>query len=104
MARDVVLSHPGTPDAGPAEVAARADVLALPRPHEVVQAAAAREGGIVSAFIAVSLWFFAACALMGMLAPFAIAARHRTAGMAAVALIIAAWVIFILLTAAGNKR
>lgn len=56
----------------------------------------------MTTFVVVSLWFFAACAAMGMLAPFAIAAKNRTAGMAAVALIIAAWVIFVLITAAGD--
>ena len=56
----------------------------------------------MTTFVIVSLWFFAACALTGMVAPFALAARYRSPGMAAVALIIAAWVIFVLITAAGE--
>ena len=58
----------------------------------------------MNGFIIVSLYVFAAFAVIGLAAPFALAAKARQPALAVVALIAAAWIIFVLITAARGFR
>ena len=58
----------------------------------------------MTTFIRVSLYVFAACAALGLLPAAVLAARARQHAMIVVTLFIAAFVIFVLVTAAGDLR
>jgi hypothetical protein len=54
----------------------------------------------MTSFLAVSLYVFAGCAALGMIPPSVLAAKARKPGMVVVTLAIAAYVIYVLITAA----
>jgi len=56
----------------------------------------------MTTFIRVCLYVFAGCAALGMLPAAVLAAKARQPAMFVVALLIAAFVIFVLVTAAGD--
>ncbi len=58
----------------------------------------------MTTFIRVSLYVFAACAALGLLPAAVLAARARQHAMIVVTLFVAAFVIFVLVTAAGDLR
>jgi hypothetical protein len=51
-------------------------------------------------FLGVSLYVFAGCAALGMIPSFLLAAKARKPGMALIALLVAAYVIYVLVAAA----
>ena len=56
----------------------------------------------MTTFISVCLYIFAGCAALGLLPAAVLAARAREPVMIALSLLIAAFVIFVLVTAAGE--
>ncbi len=56
----------------------------------------------MTTFVGVCLYVFAGCAALGMLPAAVLAAKARQPAMFAIAIIIAAFVIFVLVTAAGD--
>jgi len=58
----------------------------------------------MTTFIRVSLYVFAGCAALGLLPAAVLAARARQHAMIVVTLFVAAFVIFVLVTAAGDLR
>jgi hypothetical protein len=56
----------------------------------------------MTTFVRVCLYVFAGCAALGMLPPAVLAAKARQPVMLVVALLVAAFVIFVLVTAAGD--
>ena len=58
----------------------------------------------MNGFIIVSLYVFAAFAVIGLAAPFALAAKARQPALAVVAFIAAAWIVFVLIMAARGYR
>ncbi len=58
----------------------------------------------MTTFVSVSLYVFAGCAALGLLPAAVLAARARQHAMIVVTLFIAAFVIFVLVTAAGDLR
>jgi hypothetical protein len=56
----------------------------------------------MTTFVRVCLYIFAGCAALGMLPAAVLAAKARQPAMFVVALLIAAFVIFVLVTAAGD--
>lgn len=54
----------------------------------------------MTGFDVVSLYLLVVFAVLGMIAPFALAAKHRQPVPAVVALVIAVWVIVVLVSAA----
>lgn len=58
----------------------------------------------MTTFISVSLYVFAVCAALGLLPAAVLAARARQHVMIVVTLFVAAFVIFVLVTAAGDLR
>jgi hypothetical protein len=54
----------------------------------------------MTSFLAVSLYVFAGSAALGMIPPAILAAKARKPGMVVVALVIAAYVIYVLIAAA----
>jgi hypothetical protein len=56
----------------------------------------------MTTFLRVSLYFFAGCATLGMLPPALLAARARKPTMAVIALVIAAYAVFVFVVAAGR--
>ena len=56
----------------------------------------------MTTFVRVCLYVFAGCAALGMLPAAVLAAKARQPAMLVVALLIAAFVIFVLVTAAGD--
>ena len=56
----------------------------------------------MTTFISVCLYIFAGCAALGLLPAAVLAARARQPVMIALSLLIAAFVIFVLVTAAGE--
>ena len=58
----------------------------------------------MNGFIIVSLCIFAVFAVIGVAAPFALAAKARQPALAVVALIAATWIVFVLITAARGYR
>jgi hypothetical protein len=54
----------------------------------------------MTTFLGVSLYIFAACAALGLIPPSLLAARERKPGLVIVALLIAAFVIYVLVSAA----
>ena len=56
----------------------------------------------MTTFLGVSLYVFAACAALGMIPSSLLAARARKPGMVVVALLIAAYVIYVLVAAAAK--
>ncbi len=56
----------------------------------------------MTTFVAVCLYIFAGCAALGLLPAAVLAARARQPAMLVVALLVAAFVIFVLVTAAGE--
>ena len=85
-------------------MAAYRDVLALPRHREVVQAAAAGEGGIVTGFISACLYVFAGCAALGLIPAAVLAARAGQRKLTVVPVLVAVFVIWVLCTAAGDPH
>jgi hypothetical protein len=55
-------------------------------------------------FLQVCLYVFAACAAFGLIPAGILAARARSAAGIVLALVVAAFVIFVLVTAAGDLR
>jgi hypothetical protein len=53
----------------------------------------------VNGFLSASLFFFAGCAVLGMLPAMVLAARARQPVMAVVTLVIAAYVVYVLVAA-----
>jgi hypothetical protein len=58
----------------------------------------------VTAFIPACLYFFAACAAIGILPAAVLAAKARSVAGTVASLAVAAFVIFVLVTAAGGYR
>ncbi len=58
----------------------------------------------MTTFVSVSLYVFAGCAALGLLPAAVLAARARQHAMIVVTLFVAAFVIFVLVTAAGDLR
>jgi len=58
----------------------------------------------MTTFISVSLYVFAVCAALGLLPAAVLAARARQHAMIVVTLFVAAFVVFVLVTAAGDLR
>jgi hypothetical protein len=58
----------------------------------------------MTTFISVCLYVFAACAALGLLPVAVLAARARQHAMIVVTVFVAAFVIFVLVTAAGDLR
>jgi F0F1-type ATP synthase membrane subunit c/vacuolar-type H+-ATPase subunit K len=56
----------------------------------------------MSTFLKICLYIFAACAALGLLPAALLAARARQPAMFVLSLLIAAFVIFVLVTAAGD--
>ena len=56
----------------------------------------------MTSFISVCLYIFAGCAALGLLPAAVLAARARQPVMIAISLLIAVFVIFVLVTAAGE--
>jgi hypothetical protein len=56
----------------------------------------------MTTFLRVSLYVFAGCAVLGMLPPAVLAARARRPTMAVIALVIAAYAVFVFVVAAGR--
>jgi hypothetical protein len=56
----------------------------------------------MTTFISICLYIFAGCAALGLLPAAVLAARARQPVMIAISLLIAAFVIFVLVTAAGD--
>jgi hypothetical protein len=56
----------------------------------------------MTTFVGVCLYIFAGCAALGLLPAAVLAAKARQPAMLVVALLVAAFVIFVLVTAAGE--
>jgi hypothetical protein len=56
----------------------------------------------MTTFLSVSLYVFAGCAALGMLPAFVLAAKARQPAMAVLALLVAVFVIYVLVAAAGE--
>jgi len=56
----------------------------------------------MTTFVSVCLYVFAGCAALGLLPAAVLAARARQPAMFVISLLIAAFVIFVLVTAAGD--
>jgi hypothetical protein len=54
----------------------------------------------MTTFLGVSLYIFAGCAALGLIPPSLLAAKERKPGLVIVALLIAAFVIYVLVSAA----
>jgi hypothetical protein len=54
----------------------------------------------MTTFLGVSLYVFAGCAVLGMIPSSVLAARARKPGMAVIALLVAAYVVYVLIAAA----
>jgi hypothetical protein len=56
----------------------------------------------MTTFLSISLYAFAGCAALGMVPAFVLAAKARQPAMAVLALLVAAFVIYVLVAAAGE--
>lgn len=56
----------------------------------------------MTTFVSVCLYVFAGCAALGLLPAAVLAARARQPAMFVISLVVAAFVIFVLVTAAGD--
>ena len=56
----------------------------------------------MTTFLGVSLYVFAGCAALGMIPPSILAAKARKPGMVVIAILIAAYVIYVLVAAAAK--
>lgn len=63
-----------------------------------------RWGGIVTGFISACLYLFAVCAALGLIPAAVLAARAGQRKPAAGALLVAAFVVWVLVTAAGGYQ
>lgn len=58
----------------------------------------------MTSFLSIALLFFAGCAALGILPPSVLAAKARKPAMAVMAVLTAAFVIYVLLSAAADLR